>query len=71
MEEPRCYACGAPISTNDSSLWDIRVVFRNAIDNLDNYTLTIADDSHMAIVFLIGMYHRGFLHAPNQTEATC
>jgi len=60
IEEPRCYACGAPISTEDSTLWAIRVTFRDANDNLCNYDFTVADDSHMAISYLNGMYHRGF-----------
>lgn len=60
IEEPRCYACGAPISTNDSKQWAISVSFRDANDNLCKYDFTVADDSHMAFGYLNGMYHRGF-----------
>lgn len=59
-EDPRCYACGAPISTNDTTLWNISLMYRDACENLQNIRFTIADDSHMAIVYLNGMYHRGF-----------
>jgi hypothetical protein len=59
-EEPRCYACGGPISTSDSALWDIQVIFRNAAESLCSYTFVVADDCHMAIGYLNGMYHRGF-----------
>lgn len=59
-EDPRCYACGAPVSTNDTTQWYIRVVYRNEVDSLDNYAFTVADDSPMAIGYLNGMYHRGF-----------
>lgn len=60
IEDPRCFACGAPVSTSDSALWNIQVTFRDTFENLCTYPFTIADDSHMAISFLNGMYHRGF-----------
>ena len=59
-EDPRCYACGGPISTSDTRQWIIGVSFRDANDNLCRYDFTVADDSHMAIGYLNGMYHRGF-----------
>ena len=59
-EGPRCYACGAPISTVDSIQWAIRVDFRDANDNLCKYDFVVSDDSYMAIGYLNGMYHRGF-----------
>lgn len=59
-EEPRCYACGAPVSTSDSTQWAISVSFRDGNDNLCRYDFVITDDSHMAIGYLNGMYHRGY-----------
>jgi len=60
LEEPRCYTCGAPISTSDSTPWNIKVVFRDALNNVFHYSFTVLDDSHMALDFLNGMYRRGF-----------
>lgn len=60
VEEPRCYACGGPISTNDTTQWLISLSFRDGHDNLCQYDFKVADDSYMAIGYLNGMYHRGF-----------
>ncbi len=59
-QDPRCYACGAAISTVDTTQWIIALSFRDVSDNLVRYDFTVADDSHMAIGYLNGMYHRGF-----------
>lgn len=60
MEEPRCYVCGGPISTEDTTPWDIRIAFRDLMGNLGEYTFTVTDDSYMAFGYLNGMYRRGF-----------